>query len=94
MDNYFSSINLFSFLREKGIGACGTVRTNTTKFPVILKKEKEKANEWNFLKGVVVDNVLSILWVDNGPVMMLSTIHNINDKVCRERRRPRETSTS
>ena len=94
MDNYFSSINLFSFLREKGIGACGTVRTNTAKFPVILKKEKEKANEWDYLKGVIVDDVLVMLWIDNGPVTMLSTIHNLDDKVHRERRRPRETSTN
>ena len=61
MDNYFSSINLFSFLREKGIGVCGTVRTNTAKFPIILKKEKEKANEWDYLKGIVVDDVLVML---------------------------------
>ena len=94
MDNYFSSINLFSFLREKGIGACGTVRTNTAKFPVILKKEKEKKNEWDFLKGVVIDNVLAMLWIDNGPVTMLTTIHNIDSKVSKERRRPRETSTN
>src|SRR5687768_9036452 len=77
MDNYFSSINLFSFLREKGIGACETVRTKTTKNPKSLKEEKEKKNEWDFLTGEVVDDVLAILWVDNGPVTMLSTIHNI-----------------
>ena len=43
MDNYFSSINLFSFLWKKDISACETVRINTAKFPVILKeKEKEQ----------------------------------------------------
>jgi len=36
-DNYFSNIKLFKFLREKGIGACGTVRTNSSGFPPILK---------------------------------------------------------
>ncbi len=42
MDNYFTSINLFSYLWKKGFRACGTVRVNTAKFPVVLKKEKEK----------------------------------------------------
>ena len=45
MDNYFSSIPLFSYLRAKNIGACGTVRTNSRKFPEELKaltKEKKK----------------------------------------------------
>ena len=45
MDNYFSSVNLFSFFQKKGFGACKTVRTNTTKFLIILKKEKEKSHE-------------------------------------------------
>jgi len=45
MDNYFSSVNLFSFLQEKGFGACGMVRTNIAKFSIILKKEKEKSYE-------------------------------------------------
>jgi len=45
MNNYFSSVNLFSFFQKKGFGACKTVRTNTTKFLIILKKEKEKSHE-------------------------------------------------
>ena len=38
-----------------------------------------------------------LLWVDNGPVTMLSTIHIISgegSRVLKERRRPRETSTN
>ena len=62
IDNYFSSINLFSFLRSKNYGACGTIHTNTLKFPVILKKEKERKDlEWDFLKGIIVDDVLALL---------------------------------
>ncbi|CAG8524826.1 20923_t:CDS:2 [Gigaspora rosea] len=69
MDNYFSSINLFNFLHEKGYGAC----------------------------GIVVNNVLVLLWIDNGPVTMLTTIHVIereNSKVERERRQPRITNAN
>jgi hypothetical protein len=87
MDNFFSNINLFSFLRNKNIGACGTVRTNSSKFPDILKIKKQL--EWNTLSGVVIDNVLSLLWYDNGPVTMLTTIYEINSKnhyIKRERR--------
>ncbi|CAB4446666.1 unnamed protein product [Rhizophagus irregularis] len=58
IDNYFSSINLFSFFCEKDISAYGIVQTNTLKYPVFLKKEKEKKNEWDFLTSVVVDDVL------------------------------------
>ena len=79
MDNYFSSINLFNFLQNNSYGACGTVHTNTAKFPIILKKEKEKKDlEWDFLKGIIVDNVLLLLWIDNGLVTMLTTMHIID----------------
>jgi hypothetical protein len=95
MDNYFSSIKLFKYLREKKIGACGTVRKNSANFPQILKVDKKL--EWDTLSGVVVDDVLAVLWMDNGPVTMLSIIHQINgdeNRIERIRRRPRETSTN
>ena len=96
MENYFSSIKLFKYLREKKIGACGTVRTNSANFPQILKTNKKL--DWDTLSGVVVDSVLAILWMDNGPVTMLSTIHQIDNgnenRIERVRRRPRETSTN
>ena len=44
--------------------------------------------------AVVVDNVLAFLWVDNGPVLMLTTIHGLHSEewlVPRMRRRPRAT---
>jgi len=59
MDNFFSNINLFKFLRDRNIGACGTIRVNFTKFPKSLKI-KEKL-DWNTLLGKVVDNVLALL---------------------------------
>src|SRR6266498_4721059 len=76
MDNYFSSISLFKYLCDNKIEACETVRTNSANFPQILKVKK-KLN-WDTLSGVVVNDVLAILWMDNGPVTMLSTIHKIN----------------
>jgi hypothetical protein len=97
MDNYFTSIPLFHYLRTNGYGACGTVRVNSAMFPASLKIEKSIHLDWNTLSGVVVNDVLAILWIDNGPVHMLTTIHGIKDdkwKIPTIRRRPRETSSN
>ncbi|RUP47480.1 hypothetical protein BC936DRAFT_145691 [Jimgerdemannia flammicorona] len=76
MDNTFSSIPLFCFLRDKGIGACGTVRTSSKKFPKELNIDKRKVKyDWNTRSGIVVDSVLAMLWVDNGLVHLLTTVH-------------------
>jgi hypothetical protein len=95
MDNYFSSIPLFSYLRGKNIGACGTVRANSKKFPKELKIPKTAKMEWNFRSAVEIDKVLAILWIDNGPVTLLSTIHGLKEAswyVEKNRRRPRKSS--
>jgi hypothetical protein len=97
MDNYFSSIPLFKHLRDNNIGACGTVRTNSAKFPKELKVSKNSRLDWNTIAGKVVDDVLAVLWVDNAPVTMLTTIHRLGGEdwtMQRKRRRPRETSTN
>jgi len=77
MDNYFTSIKLFKYLRERKIGAYGTVRKNSANFSQIFKVDKKL--DWDTLSGVVVDDVLAILWMDNGPVTMLSTIHQFRE---------------
>lgn len=95
MDNYFSSIPLFSYLRTKNIGACGTVRSNSKKFPKELKVPKTVKMPWDSRSGVVVDDVLAILWIDNGPVTMLTTIHGLEGEawnVEKMRKRPRTTT--
>src|SRR6185437_10454825 len=98
MDNYFSSIALFKYMCDNAYGACGTVCLNSAKFPAELKLGKLKYQhlDWNTLLGKVVENVLAILWIDNGPVTMLTTIHNIGEEwtVTCERCRPRETSSN
>jgi hypothetical protein len=97
MDNYFSSIPLFKHLRDNDVGACGTVRVNSPKFPKELKVPKNAHLDWNTTAGKVVDGVLAMLWVDNAPVTMLTTIHELKGDdwtVERKRRRPRQTSTN
>ena len=41
MDDYFSNVRLFKFLRELNIGACGTVHINSADFPEPLTVSKE-----------------------------------------------------
>ena len=92
-DNFYSNIPLFSYLRTLGVGACGTVRTNSSKFPKQLKPSKKKLQcNWNTIRSYVVDGVNVIFWMDNGPVYLLSTIHTVEydaDFVERNRKRPR-----
>jgi len=98
MDRFFSSVPLFEYLRSEGIGACGTVRPNTTRYPkqLKLKRSEEKRLDWNVISGVVVDDILALLWVDNSPVRMLTTIHEGRGgaMVERNRRRPRLTKAN
>ncbi|GET62220.1 hypothetical protein RIR_e64540_A0A2I1FLR6_9GLOM [Rhizophagus irregularis DAOM 181602=DAOM 197198] len=53
MNNFFSNINLFKFLRNHNYGVCGTVRINSSKFLNSLKVKKKL--DWNTLSGIVVD---------------------------------------
>jgi len=75
MDNYFSNIPLFQYLRQIGISACGTVRKTASGFLKELKIDKNIKLNWDVRSDVVVNGVLAIFWQDNGPVTMLSTIH-------------------
>ncbi|CAG8703275.1 10542_t:CDS:2 [Cetraspora pellucida] len=85
MDNYFSSISLFKYLYKNDIGVCSTVCTNLISFSKELKASKEMSLDWNML----------LEKIDNRPVTMLTTIHEISDddwKVTCNQRRPHETS--
>ncbi|CAG8564520.1 27054_t:CDS:2, partial [Dentiscutata erythropus] len=82
---------------RNNIGACRTVRTNLSKFPKELKISNVNLFNWNTLNGMVMNDVLTILWINNGPVTMLTTIHEAIDndwKVIRNRRHPRTTSSN
>ncbi|GBC16400.2 uncharacterized protein OCT59_026738 [Rhizophagus irregularis] len=76
---FTSRIQIYPEIQQvSDLRACGTVRTNSANFPKVLKANKKL--DWNTLSGVVVNNVLAILWMDNGSVMMLSTIHQIDNE--------------
>ena len=107
IDNYFNNVPLFLKLRKLGIGACGTARQNCSGFPKELKVEKtltgKQKLDYHFITGMEVDmtasnrGVLAVLWMDNAPVTMLMTVHNIHSSkshVITERKCPRGTSSN
>jgi hypothetical protein len=94
MDNYFTSVNLLSALRKCNIGAAGTTRTNKSKWPSSLMVAKNHQLPYLFKSGVVVDDVLCCIWIDNNVVHFLSTVHDFEGQRIKERKRPRKTSTN
>ncbi|CAG8739747.1 4958_t:CDS:2 [Cetraspora pellucida] len=77
--NLILNVNKISHMRKNRYGGCRTVRTNTSKFPTCLKIKKLQKLEWDTLSGAVVNDVLVVFWMDNRPVTMLTTIHEILD---------------
>lgn len=83
-DNYYSSPALFTELREKGFGACGTVRVNRRGVPPEIKKNLAKGE----ICSVAIDETMVALkWADKRQVSMLSTVHD--DSVLTKTRRTR-----
>ena len=82
MDNYFTSIPLFSMLRKENIGAAGTTRPSGIDFPallVVLHKKWSTKLEWGTTVADSIDGVLCISWQDNNFVLGLSMIHIVHE---------------
>ena len=77
MDNLFTSINLFKFLKTKKIWAIGTIRLNRMGgAQQLLKGKKELKKEGRGSYDYRVDansNVMLLTWMDNGPVQLISS---------------------
>jgi len=90
-DSFFSNTALFATLQELGIGACGTARKD--QIPVELQQydsANSKIAEWGDLASVLEDNVQCARWQDNAGVFMMTTIHDVNDCVVANRKRPKK----
>jgi hypothetical protein len=100
LDNYFTSIPLFSMLRKENIGAAGTTRPSGTDFPallIVLRKNWATKLDWGTTVADIVNNVLCIGWQDNNFVLGLSTVHTVHEIssfVISERNCPSKTSTN
>jgi len=99
MDNYFTSVPLFTELRACNFGAVSTTRPHK-EFPdelIEVKTKYAKKLEWNTLLATVVQDVLCLAWQDNNIVLALSNIHTVDrteDFREKVRRRPAKTSTN
>lgn len=61
METLFSSIKLFSRLRDKDIGAVETVRSNSGGFPRVLALRGKQIKTWDSLASVVCAIVAFLL---------------------------------
>ncbi|KAG6979697.1 PiggyBac transposable element-derived protein 4 [Fusarium oxysporum f. sp. conglutinans] len=97
MDNLFSSSPLFRNLRNHGLGATGTARTNSGIHQELVQDRKDdgkvkKMYEFNTVKTIPTpDNqVNQIAWKDNKLVLFLTTVFTGADdeRVLRQRKKP------
>ena len=82
LDNFFSSVKLFSCLKEMQIGAVGTSKRGSgfdedlLKLKAIATKEKH----WGTCAVTTVkDEVVCMAWQDNNTVLLMTTAHSIAD---------------
>ncbi|UJR12827.1 hypothetical protein I4U23_005296 [Adineta vaga] len=79
-DNFFTSIPLLLQLKQKKIGATGTIRTNRKLFPTeLLLKEKLKRGEYKYCS---YNQISVVKWQDRKPVFVATNSFD-----------PRETET-
>ena len=99
MDNYFTSIPLFTELWACKFGAVDTTRPYK-EFPKELSEIKNRFTTklaWNTHLAAVVEDTLCIAWQDNNIVLGLTNIHTVNraeDFREKIRKRPTKTSTN
>ena len=72
VDNYYSSVPLFSHLLDQQIGACGTVRPNRRGFPQRLVDSRLRLGARACCK---CNNLLTVKWRDNKNIFVLTTLH-------------------
>jgi hypothetical protein len=99
LDNYFTSIPLFSKLRACNFGVVGTTRPHR-EFPKELSEIKDRFStklKWNTLLAAIVEDTLCLAWQDNNIVLALSNIYTVNkaeDFQEKMRKRPIKTFTN
>lgn len=99
-DNYYTSLPLLEILRGRlDVGACGTARPSSKDFPQILAIPKKDVGKvpYHFRAGMVIRGVGVLLWFDNAPVTMMTTIHHLKGEqaaVMKMRKRPGRKSTN
>ncbi len=92
MDNYFTLPKVIKKLRDKKIGVIGTARFRKNWPPTSLKNVSADKVDFNDFNWTVDENgTLVGRWMDNGLVLVVSTVHKIKKIVKRMRKKPRKT---
>ena len=89
-DNYYSSPDLFTALRDKGFGACGTVRVDRRGMPLEMRHPLAKGE---VVTASLSDSLVALKWMDKQAVLMLSTIHDTSLVVKQHRSRLARSGT-
>ena len=97
LDNLFSSPTLFKVLRNSGIGASGTARTNSGIFQGLVdeKKKPDPKKPWGWIQAVPTPDsqVNQFAWKDSDIVLFISTIFAYTETTIIRRRRPAKANT-
>ena len=76
IDNYYTKVWLLNSLKEKGIYACGTARTDRSGFPKKIAISSKKGKARGYTKWLMNGDILAVSWLDNKGVHFLSSIHD------------------
>ena len=76
-DNFYSGISLFESLRNKDIGACGTIRPHRKGLPLDIRTLKPKKGDSPIIWQNGESNLISCTWQDTGRVNMISTVGDV-----------------
>ncbi|GBM86783.1 PiggyBac transposable element-derived protein 3 [Araneus ventricosus] len=88
MDNFFSSVELYEYLKSVGIYACGTVQSNRKGLPSLAVDKALKRGDFDCR---ITDQGLSYFkWKDNRCVFFLSNYHGT--EVCKIQRKQKDGS--
>lgn len=75
MDNFFSSIPLMEELKNRGILACGTIRSNRKDFPQLKNDKVLKRGEFDYRS--TPSGITVFKWKDSKAVNFISNFHGI-----------------
>ena len=96
LDNFFINDFLAKTLRQLDIEIMRTTWVKALKLSLTIKqlKQAKESLKWEYLKIVIVDNILYFLWQDNNWVLSIITVYNLTDMIIRTHKRSSSTSTS
>ena len=109
LNNLFLNVKVAYYLLTIGFAVMGTTRKNAAGLPAsltdVLAKDKEAKKDnkkkqplaYNSVLAVIAHKCLCFLWQDNNSVLAITTAHSLHqseDRVRRERKRPSGTLTN